>query len=75
VYRARDSRLGRDVALKVLPDVFASGPYRLARFVREARTICTLNRSGGRPLGTRLRQSAGTALALTAVAFSEADQV
>ncbi len=37
VYRARDTKLGRDVALKVLPDVFADDPERLARFQREVR--------------------------------------
>ncbi len=44
VYRARDTKLGRDVALKVLPDVFADDPERLARFQREARVLASLNR-------------------------------
>ncbi len=43
VYRARDTRLGREVAVKVLPAAVASNPDRLARFEREARTIAGLN--------------------------------
>src|SRR5438552_9616358 len=43
VYRARDPRLGRDVALKVLPEAFARDAERLARFEREARTVAGLN--------------------------------
>src|ERR1700716_1800589 len=43
VYRARDTKLNRDVALKILPDVFASDPDRLARFTREAQTLAALN--------------------------------
>ena len=43
VYRARDGRLNRDVALKVLPDLFAADPDRLARFTREAQTLASLN--------------------------------
>ena len=43
VYRARDTRLGRVVALKLLPDRFASDPRRLARLEREARLLAALN--------------------------------
>src|SRR5215510_3244085 len=43
VYRARDTQLQRDVALKLLPDVFASDPERLARFQREAQVLASLN--------------------------------
>jgi serine/threonine-protein kinase len=43
VYRARDSRLHRDVAIKVLPESFASDPDRLSRFQREARVLASLN--------------------------------
>ena len=43
VWQARDTRLGRDVALKVLPDGFAEDPERLARFRREAHLLASLN--------------------------------
>ena len=43
VYRARDMRLGRDVALKVLPDAFARDAERMARFEREAKLLASLN--------------------------------
>ena len=43
VYRATDTRLGRDVALKVLPAAMASDPDRLARFEQEARAVAALN--------------------------------
>ncbi len=43
VYRARDSRLGRDVALKILPEDRASDPDRLRRFETEARTVASLD--------------------------------
>jgi hypothetical protein len=43
VYRARDSKLSRDVALKVLPDLVANDPERLARFKREAQVLASLN--------------------------------
>jgi serine/threonine protein kinase len=43
VYRARDTRLGRDVAIKVLPDLFAHDAERLSRFQREAQLLASLN--------------------------------
>ena len=43
VYRARDTRLARDVAIKILPDGFAHDPERLARFKREAQVLASLN--------------------------------
>src|SRR5688572_13399610 len=43
VYRARDTKLGREVALKVLSDLFVSDPGRAARFEREAKTLAALN--------------------------------
>src|SRR6185369_10986138 len=45
VYRARDLKLKRDVALKVLPDAFARDPERMARFQREAEVLASLNHS------------------------------
>src|SRR5258708_6448611 len=43
VYRARDSKLNRDVAIKVLPPAFAQDAERMARFQREAQTLAALN--------------------------------
>ena len=43
VYRATDTSLGRQVAIKVLPDAFAQDPERMARFEREAKALASLN--------------------------------
>src|SRR5215472_11458169 len=43
VYRAKDTKLKREVALKVLPEAFASDPERMARFQREAEVLASLN--------------------------------
>src|SRR4029077_14218718 len=43
VWRATDSKLGREVAIKILPEAFAQDPGRLARFTREAQMLASLN--------------------------------
>src|SRR5262245_34508218 len=43
VYRARDTKLGREVALKIIPETFAHDPERLVRFQREAELLASLN--------------------------------
>src|SRR5215469_5357966 len=43
VYRAKDTKLGRDVALKILPASFTNDPERVARFRREAKVLASLN--------------------------------
>jgi serine/threonine protein kinase len=43
VYRARDSKLGRDVAIRVLPEAFARDSARMARFGREAKLLAAMN--------------------------------
>src|SRR6185436_11292122 len=43
VYRARDPKLAREVAIKILPDALAQDPDRLARFEREAKVLASLN--------------------------------
>ena len=55
VYRARDSKLGRDVALEVLPEIFAADPDRRSRFEREARALAALNHRTSRRSTTSKR--------------------
>src|SRR5215475_9731052 len=43
VYRARDTKLKRDIAIKILPDEFSSDPARVSRFLREAEVLASLN--------------------------------
>src|SRR6516162_9061551 len=43
VYRAKDTKLGREVAIKILPDIFTHDPERLARFRREAQVLAALS--------------------------------
>ncbi len=45
VYQATNTKLGRQVALKILPEAFATDPDRLARFQREAQVLASLNRT------------------------------
>ena len=51
--KARDTKLDRDVALKILPEAFVNDPERLARFQREARVLAGSNHSNQRSLLTR----------------------
>src|ERR1700751_800157 len=50
VYRGRDTKLGRDVAIKVLPDAFAHDAERMARFEREAQVLASLNHPNIAPI-------------------------
>ena len=68
VYRARDTRLQRDVAIKVLPAAVAADQDRLARFEREARTLASLNHPHIAQLhGLELVEGSGPALVMELV--------
>jgi len=64
VYRARDTKLGRDVALKVLPLAFAADPERLARFRREAQVLASLNHPGIAASGSSSRPTERISISL-----------
>ncbi len=63
VYQATDTSLDRQVAIKVLPDAFASDPERLARFEREAKVLASLNHPN---IGHTYGDSTGTVELLSA---------
>jgi Tol biopolymer transport system component len=64
VYRARDTQLDRDVALKILPDAFAADHERLTRFEREARLLASLNHPNIASIYSIAREGERSALAL-----------
>jgi Tol biopolymer transport system component len=67
VYRARDARLGRDVAIKILPDLFAGDTDRVARFQREAQVLASLNHPHIAQIYGVEQQPSGSALVLELV--------
>jgi serine/threonine-protein kinase len=71
VYRARDTKLDRDVALKVLPPLFTSDPDRLARFEREAKVLASLNHANI----AQIYGFEGTAIAMELVEGENLDEI
>jgi len=67
VYRARDTQLDRDVALKILPEAFTADPERLARFEREAKLLASLNHPNIGAIYAIARESSRIGLALELV--------
>src|SRR5260370_38447935 len=67
VYRARDSKLGRDVAIKVLPPNFLNDPERLSRFQREARMLAALNHANIATIYGLEQPGSGTCLVMELV--------
>ena len=61
VYRARDTKLGRSVAVKVLPEAWAEDPERIARLEREAKVLASLNHHNPRARTSRTPPIAGSA--------------
>jgi serine/threonine protein kinase len=70
VYRARDTKLNRDVAVKILPELFAADPERLARFTRETQTLA-LNHPNIAPTSTASRpRGSGLCVARVAAVYT-----
>jgi serine/threonine-protein kinase len=77
VYRATDTKLGRDVALKLLPEAFAADPERLARFEREAKLLASLNHPGIAHLYgfESVRREGGAAAHVLVMELAEGDEL
>jgi serine/threonine-protein kinase len=75
VYRARDSRLARDVALKILPDTFAGDPERIARFQREAQMLAALSHPNIAAIFGMEQSGASTVLVMELVEGESLDQL
>ena len=74
-YRAKDTKLNRDVALKILPDLFAADPDRRARFQREAQVLASLNHPNSEPDGKRPSSSPPNGVSAGAVSSTEIEVV
>ena len=75
VWQATDTQLGREVALKILPDAFAADPDRLARFTREAQILASLNHPNIAAIYGLEKGTGPTAAGHTLVAHDVKDQV
>ncbi len=75
VYRATDTKLNRDVALKVLPEVFARDADRMARFKREAHVLACLNHPKPPPLVQLLRVVLPSVHEVEQFGFTSASQI
>jgi len=74
VFRARDTKLDRDIAIKILPEAFAHDVDRLARFVREAKTLASLNHANIAAIYGLEEGAGGTALVMELVEGEDLSQ-